>query len=108
MPTSRRTFLGRLGLGAATVALYSVDGPPIAAKDKASIPYFGPAKAQYVIKNDSEKPMVVHYAATQPDGYEQPHARERYRRTPAPSRSTSAILLPGEELTITAVEMQTT
>lgn len=111
---NRRSFLGWLGGGAAaaTVAIYS-DSPiaetppersplPIHTKDddKAT-----PAQS-FILKNEGETPMVISYKRSRElrcaDGMIIPYKTLDSRRY-----GTEAILLPGEELRVTAVAMRT-
>lgn len=106
---NRRSFLGWFGASAGTLAIYkelpanAVDAKSWADRQgRETIDKVTPSN-QFVIKNEGQEPYVVHYA--------------RYDRRDGPvwaggtivgrqQSHVSAILLPGEELTITAVPMQ--
>lgn len=100
----RRTFLTRLGFA----AVYSV--VPVATRDNpeperidptslpaAPVPRMG-GPSRYVVKNEGSVPMIVHYQKSLPP-------EELARQKKYGLHHASAILLPLEELTITAVPM---
>lgn len=111
---NRRSFLG--WLGASPLALYVVnpidprDGLPstelTVEDDKGKPLTMGSSK--WVVKNEGDKPMVIHYlrGATPSSMPDRPDPLERRYGRFASGRETEALLLPGEELTITAVEMK--
>lgn len=95
---NRRNFLGWLGATSSAVAIYKhVEIPPSAqhlpAADLTKLADASPA-ACYVVKNEGEQPMVVHYNRRDPEF----ESRSKYGAV-----HVSTLLLPGEELTITAV-----
>jgi len=96
---NRRSFLGWLGGSAASVAVYQqFDTRPELAKytdqqltEGARGSHVAPV---YVIKNESQLPMVVYYKSSQPQHDDRPAHGAVH---------VSTLLLPDEELTITAV-----
>lgn len=103
----RRTFLGWLG---AAVGVYAVDPTLTAAQPRPadSLADPNPASVQaqrFVIRNESQVPMVVAFKST--------FVERAQRATDSHTRITASrpyqsegILLPGEELTISAAVMK--
>lgn len=108
--TTRRGFLGWLG-AAGALAIYKgepVEGAPslvpthVPFLRDSSFEEFRPAQS-FIIKNLGETPMVIAYMrtpATTPTNEMQHHGKF------ADGRRSEALLLPGEELSIIAVEMK--
>jgi hypothetical protein len=101
---NRRNFLGWLGATSGTVAIYKqtaipeqVLKPALAPADLDRLVEQSPASC-YVIRNEGERPMVVNYKR---DGSALDLARTK--RASHHVQHISTLLLPGEELTITAV-----
>lgn len=114
---NRRSFLGWLGLS--SLAVYSVQDESPSTEMTVETDTGQPLSmghSSWVIKNEGDKPMVVHYRREGPTEwvYQDGTRVERIDRGAlvpkfgkfADGRSTEALLLPGEELTITAVEMK--
>lgn len=92
----RRNFLGWLGATGGTVAIYKQIEIPQAFEAVAPL-VDTPHAACYVIKNhDPDRAMVVNYKR-EGGTFDRPHG------TKYGNVHVSTILLPGEELTITAV-----
>ena len=94
---NRRNFLGWLGATSGTVAIYKqVEIPPLLEETpERLIDYHAkesPASC-YVIRNQGDVPMVVNYK----------REGEFDNRASRHALHISTLLLPGEELTITAV-----
>lgn len=110
---NRRSFLGWLGGGAAaaTVAIYADDVPlphpaanPIQTKDDAKAT---PAQS-FILKNEGQTPMVISYVRDSPRmavTEDRLRNSERYGKF-SDGRRSEAILLPGEELRVTAIVMK--
>lgn len=98
----RRTFLGWLG---AAVGVYAIDptGPtqlPQVLPDEAI-----PAGQRFVIRNESQVPMVVAFKSTCVERAQR--ATDSHTRiTASRPYQSEGILLPGEELTISAATMK--
>lgn len=95
---SRRSFLGWLGVTGALALYRPVPEGAYAAK-AAPTPTPPRTVSPFIIRNESEKPYVVHYTRLDLNSPIDPPKPDAHR--------SYAILLPGEELTISAVEMQT-
>lgn len=108
--TTRRGFLGWLGATAGSLAIYSVqaDGHPAipldAAKrlpDRENLDSYKP-QSSFVIRNEGQKPMIIAYTRTDGTTDQRVPRHGKFYG----GRRTEAILLPGEELSIVAVEMK--
>lgn len=104
--TSRRSFLGMLGIS--SLALYA-EAPAARADAATTLEKLGPAlgikKAtpvsnKFIIRNEGTKPMSVNYRRYVDGEDQRSDGRTGYRYL------VSSVLLPGEELCITAAEMK--
>lgn len=103
----RRSFLGFLGT---TIGIYAAEPTTIAwtPADIASAPDVATASSpsrmqSFVLRNDGTTPMVVAYKSLSADA---PPLSSAARALEKVRYQAEAILLPGEELTITATPMK--
>ena len=96
----RRSFLGWLGGSAGALAVYRAE-PDLTAATQTLAGDTRDAKpsSTFTIRNESEKPYVVAYTRVT-------RAPDFWKSDPHDVHKSWAPLLPGEELTITAVEMK--
>ncbi len=96
---SRRSFLGFLGAGAAAGGLALYSEPVAHAQAPATpVPPPGPEQTQFVIRNEGFEARLVTYTRSEPVTWDADGSRWVGHE---PKRTTSTILLPGEELVIT-------
>lgn len=107
--TTRRTFLGWLG-AATGLAVYSTHQIPISHAHEPTqvVPpsRSTPPSPTFVVKNESDRVMIVHYARTSTTRMDRAPVRTALANGDRHPTRAEAFLLPGEELTITAVQAQ--